>query len=292
VLDGSDVSNLVRHPMDTQTKLLIISWMPRFVRRRLMQSRYRREIAETGEAELFELRRLVRSGDLALDVGSNLGTYAYELGRLSGRTIAFEPNPALARFVADLHLEGVEVRELALSSRDETAELFIPQMDKAHGAASLREGAATATGGAVEPVPVRACRLDSIALDPVRFIKIDVEGFEEEVLRGARATIARDQPTLLIEIEERFNPGGLSRIADSLAELGYSGHFFLKGSWRPLSEFDLGAHQRSFKTGVCAFQDQVRREVEYINNFLFLAASRASEILDLNRSAGSRPARR
>jgi len=266
--------------MDTNTKLRIISWLPRPIRRALMQRRYRSEIDSTGEAELLQLRHLVRRGDLALDVGSNLGTYAYELGRLSGRTIAFEPNPALARFVRDLHLEGVEVRELALSSRDETAELSIPQVDKAHGAASLRAGAAIATDWAVAHVPVRTCRLDSLTLEPIRFIKIDVEGFEEEVLQGARATIARDRPMLLIEIEDRFNPDGVARIAAGLAEFGYSGHFFAQGRWRPLSEFDVEAHQRSFETGLRAFEGRVRREVGYINNFLFVPAARVSEIPD------------
>jgi FkbM family methyltransferase len=261
--------------MNTKTKLLLLSWMPLFVRRRLMLSRYKREIDYTGEAELLELRRFVNWGELALDVGSNLGTYAYELGRLSGRTIAFEPNPALARFVRSLRLYGVEIRETALSSRDETADLLVPQMDKAHGAASLRKDAAVAMGGAVAHVPVQTQRLDSIALDPVHFIKIDVEGFEEEVLDGARETIKRDKPTLLIEIEERFNAGGVSRVAASLAQHGYTGHFFLRSDWRPIAEFDIDLHQRAFVTALRSFEGHMRREVQYINNFLFLPAGKS-----------------
>ena len=62
--------------------------------------------------------------------------------------------------------------------------------------------------------------LDSYGFEDVAFIKIDVEGHEEAVLAGAGDTLVRAKPVLLIEIEERHNPGGLDRIAKRLSRIG------------------------------------------------------------------------
>jgi hypothetical protein len=99
----------------------------------------------------------------------------------------------------------------------------------------------------------------------VGFIKIDVEGHEEGVLNGARKTLERERPALLIEIEDRHNPGGLGRICALLT--GYEGYFFAQGRRRPLSDFDPEIHQRPEDLDSAY---EARRQSPYVNNFLFL----------------------
>ena len=62
------------------------------------------------------------------------------------------------------------------------------------------------TGDTVETIRVPLRTLDSYNLSNIGFIKIDVEGHELDVLRGAEVTLRRDQPNLLIEIENRHAP--------------------------------------------------------------------------------------
>lgn len=256
----------MRNPL----KFRLFRVLPAFLRRRFMIRRYDREVNDWGEAELAQLRNLLSPGELALDVGCNLGAYTYELSRLTGRVVAFEPNPMLADLVARLGLPGVEVRQVALSSRDGMAELLVPTGSGGRGLASLRSD--TVAGRMVEKVAVPTRRLDGLALQPVAFIKIDVEGYEEEVLAGAMQTIARDRPKLLMEIEERHNPGGLARIRARLEAIGYSGRFFRGGAWHPLDAFNPAVDQRVGEDIEELGKSILRRDYHYINNFLFVPA--------------------
>ena len=67
------------------------------------------------------------------------------------------------------------------------------------------------------------------------FIKIDVEGHEEAVLRGMQGLMRCWRPTVLVEVEERHNPGAVGRVAAFMATHGYQGFFLLAGSWRDRS---------------------------------------------------------
>jgi hypothetical protein len=112
-------------------------------------------------------------------------------------------------------------------------------------------------------VPLR--RLDDYAFENVGFIKIDVEGHEESVLRGGLETLQRNRPTLLIEIEERHNSGGLERIREILSQ--YDGFFFLHGKKTPIADFDPAIHQRDEDLAEAM---KLRRRSSYVNNFLFV----------------------
>ncbi len=254
-------------------KLSALSLLPRGVRRSVMVSRYEAEIAETGEVELLELRRFLKPGDLAVDVGSNLGTFTYEMSRLTGNVAAFEPNPALYKLVRNLALPGVTSYNMVLSSTDGMATLVIPRVHSGHVLASVRREVAVRNGGSdVDEISVKSARLDSMGLDRVAFIKIDVEGFEDDVLAGAMETIARDRPMLLIEIEERHNPGGLARISDLFGKMAYRTFFFYEQAWHSLAEFNAATHQSSAMLGGIE-----RRNVKYVNNFLFVPDERAMD---------------
>lgn len=241
-----------------------LSLAPWPIRRAIFTRRYKREINRTGEAELLLLRTFLKSGDLCLDIGANLGTYAFELGRLTGNCIAFEPNPHLARIVRGLRLEGVDLRQLAAADAAGTSEFAVPRSKFGHALGRLRANADDGTGDDV--YTVKTIKIDDLGLRDLRFVKIDVEGFEEGVLRGAVETIQRDMPILLIEIEERQNPGGLARITRSLSSYGYSGYFYDEG-WIPIKDFEASRHQPA--GGDDPDGQVARRSLRFFNNFLF-----------------------
>jgi hypothetical protein len=86
-------------------------------------------------------------------------------------------------------------------------------------------------------VPLR--QLDDFALPSVGFIKIDLEGHEEDVLLGAQSLIARDRPSLMVKVEERHNPGSIERVTGFFQSRGYCGFFFDGSALRSIEMLDL-----------------------------------------------------
>ncbi len=77
---------------------------------------------------------------------------------------------------------------------------------------------------------MRTCVLDDLDIQDVGFMKIDVEGHEYSVLKGAIYTIERYKPNLMIELDDRYNPGIFDRCTKVLRDMGYEGFFILKTS--------------------------------------------------------------
>jgi len=220
------------------------------------------EFNGAGERELRLLPDLVRSGARAIDVGGNVGTYSFHLSRLASEVETFEPHPDWAWRIRTLALPNVTVHEVALSDHPGEADLAIPLGDvRDVGGMGSLETSVVDPAKASRVVHVKLRTLDDFGFTNVGFIKIDVEGHEEAVLRGGVQTIARDGPTLLIEIEERHNRGGLARIRELLSGHGYAGYFHRPGldGLQPLETFDAG-------------RDQAEGGSVYINNFVFRRA--------------------
>jgi FkbM family methyltransferase len=165
---------------------------------------YRRRISDEarwGEHELDVLGDIVQPGGTAVDVGANQGFFAFAFARLADRVEAFEPNPDYAAFARTMLGKLARVHTVALSNRSGTAQFVVPVSEQGavlHLAGSIGH-AVPAEGGSLRfAVEVRT--LDSYAFTDLRVIKVDVEGSEMEVLEGARATIQRDRPVLIVEL--------------------------------------------------------------------------------------------
>jgi hypothetical protein len=93
-------------------------------------------------------------------------------------------------------------------------------------------------------------------------MKIDVEGHELAVFRGARETLRRDSPVLVFECENRHISGDdVFMVLDYLRSLGYDGSFVCRGALMPISGFDPAIHQRQVGE---RFWDRK----DYCNNFV------------------------
>jgi len=182
-------------PLPLREKLTMVMPPSLFYRRRIAEE------ARSGEPELAILTELVPRGGLAIDVGANQGLFAYALLGIADRVVAVEPNPDYAFFARWMLRGRAEVLELALSDQAGHATFTVPISDKGmvlHYAGSLKQIHSQFPRTKTYDVEVR--RLDDFGFTDVRFIKADVEGSEREVLDGARATIARDQPVILLEL--------------------------------------------------------------------------------------------
>jgi FkbM family methyltransferase len=155
--------------------------------------------------------RTIRPGGVAWDVGANLGYYAVLMADLvgpQGRVLALEPNPRLAYLTArTLALNGhagvAETQRLAAADTSGATLRFSASFsDPKNG--RLVQGArapeAPELEGDTMDVAVRTVRLDDLAAGPVDFIKIDVEGAEEQVWAGMQGVLDRSPDiTVLME---------------------------------------------------------------------------------------------
>ena len=158
----------------------------------------RRERRDNRHA-LVALASTLRPDSSCIDVGAHTGDFLREMLRLApeGRHIAFEPVPVFHKNLAR-EFPSVDVRNVALSDEVGSAEFsFFPDLP---GLSGFRRTEAAQDG---EPVrlEVRCDRLDDVLeADYVpSLIKIDVEGAELKVLRGASDLIHRHQPLLMLE---------------------------------------------------------------------------------------------
>jgi FkbM family methyltransferase len=136
-----------------------------------------------------------------VDVGANIGSYTWTFLTLvpDGQVIAVEPDPAsrsLLRATADRWRRSVEIHGFALSNEDGTANFGLDAFGGHRSSLLPTQDHQVMT--------IRTRRLDDVVgRRQIDIVKIDVEGFEAEVLDGARVTIERDLPCLIIECFHR-----------------------------------------------------------------------------------------
>lgn len=194
------------------------------------------------------LARLARPGEVALDVGANIGATALALKRAlgaPGTLVAFEPHPRNARLLRDNvaanRLSGVWIEELGLSDAEGTLELEEPAGQP--GMARVREGAGAA-------LRVRMRTLDAWLADArlphrIAVCKIDVEGHEERAFAGMRDTLRAGRIEAFVL--ERHRPAADDPVLGLLAQAGYD---LLRIEKSPLAVHyvELGAPPRARPT--------------------------------------------
>lgn len=244
-----------------------------FVRLRFLYRTWRARLRDQ-RMEIATARALIRRGDCVADIGANKGAYLFWLRRAAGRrgaVLAFEPQPTLAGYlgamVSAFGWTNVRVHDVALSSTRGTSLLHVP-------------GAAVSPSASLEPSVLREttgvmmeCRVETLdgilaqeRVGPLRFAKVDVEGHELAVFKGAEGTLRHDKPYLLFECEERHLTTHSPRdVFAFLERLGYDGYLIHDRGFVPVRDFDPAVHQKNDGPRYWAAED-------YYNNFLFVPA--------------------
>lgn len=216
--------------------------------------------------EIRAVLATLRAGDTAVDVGAHKGRYVYWMRRAvgaAGAVVAFEPQPKLAAYLrgvcAAMRWPNVDVREAAVADIPGRAMLHVP------GARGVSAGASLASAAFADGSPlqyecaVRTLDRDFEGVARVRLIKVDAEGHELPVFRGAEQLLRSQAPVLLFECETRhLRQHAMADVFGYLDGLGYRGSFFAPTALRPLAEFDPAVHQR------------LGGRSPYCNNFLFV----------------------
>lgn len=174
------------------------------IRHRLAFTYWVYRFAGRVEPELLNIHIITSQHSVAIDVGANIGLWSYGLSRLFSQVHSFEANKDIAADLQSSSKSNIHLEICGLSSQEGEATLYIPLQGEIRltGWASLRRGNCPDTSVHIEK-KVQLKTLDSFKIQGVSFIKIDTEGHELEVLRGATETIVSNQPLLLIEVMER-----------------------------------------------------------------------------------------
>ncbi len=201
-----------------------------------------------------QYRRLLKPGDVALDIGANIGAHTLPIARLvgaAGSVHAFEPTAfAFAKLKANIALNAdlvkrIHARQILLSDTGgdappEALAASWPLGDRP-GGHPLHGGHEKTTAGA------EAETLDSYVaregIERIDFIKLDVDGNECHVLRGAQDTLRRFQPPIILELPPYVFSGGENSFEAFIGLLRDAGYRLLRspdGAALPVDAAALG----------------------------------------------------
>jgi FkbM family methyltransferase len=241
--------------------------------RLLTEYRVRQMRRSVRSADLAHCMELARPGSLAIDVGASVGNYALAMSKAvgrGGRVIALEANPGVfAELVRSTWGSRITTLNLAASSRSGPARMNVPVDGSGRPMEPL--GTLESRKERSRGLDVRCVRLDDLVHGerPVSVLKIDVEGHEFEVLRGATGLLARHRPALVVEIEQRHLTGRtVAETVEWITDRGYTCHGIRGGGLVPWNEYDIELDQLRWLRGAGTAPDLER--IDYVNNFLFM----------------------
>lgn len=188
--------------------------------------------------EIRDLQQFATS--VVLDIGANVGSHSVNFAKTAGQVYAFEPHPRTYNNLCAnllLHLcPNVTPLNMALGAYNGEAQLGDFDITEEHFSMGAYVGNGT--------LKIQIRTIDSFCFSPVNFIKIDTEGYEFEILRGANNTLQRESPIVFVEIHlnELIGP-----IIAYMEERGYETREFVSyfimdkdtGERRPLTRGQL-----------------------------------------------------
>lgn len=221
------------------------------------------------ERELQLMRRIgsVKCGRIVgIDVGANTGVYSYFMSKFSVLVLAFEPNGILTPYWNKINKPNILPLMAAVGNSNEDITLYTPRYENSHvpihGLSSVISDNVVNSSDTVKEENVPQIQLNELyslirVLGSMQLIiKIDVEGYELEVLKGASRIIEEFEPIFIIEIEARHNPQ-YRQVFELLASNGYSYYYYEHGKLR-----DCGYE-------MCGSQKIEDINNYYINNYCF-----------------------
>lgn len=199
------------------------------------------------EGDFNHFCNLLNPEDVVLDIGANVGIMSALLARRchKGRVLAFEPVPdnvkTLHRVVRYLKLKNVAVYPIALGNHNSTIEMKMPVLKgvRMQGLSHVHHESIEAYDSPCLTYTVSQQVLDELDLGDlarVTAIKMDVENYEQFILRGAQNLLQRDRPMIYCELWDNENR---QRCFELLRGWGYEIRVFVDGALFP---FDPAQH--------------------------------------------------
>lgn len=239
----------------------------------LLDSLFRRFVWSRVHFPEHELKVLdgLRGLGTVIDVGAATGNYSWVLARRARRVVAFEPGDEhFHRLRLGANGSRITPLKYAVGEDSRRVKFFKPDdtVDGLHSATCSSDNPVigSAEVSEIEQVSIDEI-VDSEGIEDIDLIKIDVEGYENQVVRGALRTISRFEPVVICEIEERHNPDWFFCF-EQLQERGYRAFFFRDGEYRAFEDPALIDEIQSAENRRKRLQGDL--SADYCNNFVFV----------------------
>lgn len=199
---------------------------------------YERGMYEMGTMNFIQEN--LSAGSTFLDAGANIGVMSLVAAKAvgsDGRVISFEPHPNTRSILEkNISLNGfsqIEIQAVGLGSGKSSGTLF--SEEKNRGGSSLMDYDENEEHGAEIQIVSLDSLVDELNLNQLDLIKIDIEGWEFEMLKGAKKTLTRLRPTLIVEIDlhRKLEGGTVREMVDFLVEIGYEIYRFPENKNHP-----------------------------------------------------------
>jgi|TARA_B110000902_G_scaffold211576_1_gene242350 FkbM family methyltransferase len=204
------------------------------------------------------------SKSVCLDVGANIGNHAVAFSKTFGKVVAFEPNP-IVFLLLQANSIGRNIKPINSGLSSKSGKLLFEQDFDNLGASKIINLASASS------IEILVTTLDDEIpeneIQSVSFIKIDVEGHEYEVLRGAKKLLESAKPVLAIEAIYRSETEAGEKVEKLLRSVGYT-YFYKMSSNSKLVKFlekrqvDLNRSYLRFLVSQKQIDDQSIVEIE------------------------------
>ncbi len=253
-------------------KNILLSIAPSLIKKRVFthyQSLNWKSLTDSEfDAELLLLEFFINPNSIFFDIGANKGEYAYYAEKLMNtkNIYLFEPEKKLNKQLKAIFKE-CQIFAIALSDTKGTHQFKIPiingVLDNCLSSLEVENKEDNETEAII--YEVKTDTLDNFTKEKVIFpdlIKIDVEGHELSVLKGAENYITQHHPTLIIEIEQRHHKNiEIDSVFESFKNKGYNCYYYSK------KQAQLFPYKN--KTHLTNTKDHFGK-IDYINNYIFI----------------------
>jgi FkbM family methyltransferase len=216
------------------------------------------------QAEKYLIHNLCNKNEISIDVGAARGDFSVEMSKFSKRVISIEPYPLKILTVAS-SIENLDFLPCAASSvHGEMVKLRLVKNTPANS--TIEHNNKLEGFENIEELDVKTVALDQVVQSKTSFIKIDCEGHDLEVLKGGINTITQYEPSILIELRDKHNPGYLKSTFELLLGLNYTAFEVLEDTFIELSK-DRNNIQAYLNLLISSQEQNDRTSQE---NFLFI----------------------
>lgn len=179
--------------------------------------------------ELFYLSRLVKAGDVCIDIGANLGYYSTFLSRVvgeNGKIYAVEPVPLfleiLHKNIKKMKAENVEILPYALGEKEEKVRMGMPEHNGVihHGMTKIAD---SSNDNFVEYFEAEMKIPNQLFADieKINFVKCDVEGYEHYVFSNMQEVLKKHKPIVQSELSGKENRIAVYKLFKDLEYICY-----------------------------------------------------------------------
>jgi FkbM family methyltransferase len=256
-------------------KKILLTIFPAYFKRRIYKAYSHlnsKNICNTmHDGELLLLKYLLNETSVFFDIGSNTGTYAYFAEKIIAQQniYLFEPEKELHFQLKQIYNQS-HVFNIAMSDKPGIQQFKIPYvngvLDKSLSTLEVHALEKNETKNIIYEVETDC--LDAFTKAKNIFpdlIKIDVEGHEQTVLKGAETYIRKYFPTMIIEIEQRHHPNAsVESVFESLLDLNYQCYYFSK----PVNKLFNYTEKAYLLNDIKYFGTK-----DYVNNYIFIHVS-------------------